>query len=150
MSMSLQSKAFGNGQPIPEQYSCMGADISPDLHWEGAPESTAGFVLICDDPDAPVGVWDHWILYDLPPDASPLAENVATLPTGTLVGKNSWGKQEYGGPCPPSGTHRYFFRVYALDRLLQLPPGADKQTVLKAMEGHVLDQAELMGTFSKR
>ncbi len=150
MAMSLRSSAFEQGKAIPEVHTCKGADKSPQLRWSGAPASTASFVLICDDPDAPVGVWDHWVLYNLPAGTTELPEEVTSLPQGTLVGKNSWGRQNYGGPCPPSGTHRYFFKIYALDCPLELPAGTGKQAVLQAMEGHILDQAELMGTFSKQ
>ncbi len=150
LAMTLRSTAFEPGQAIPEQYTCKGADRSPQLQWTGVPEATASIVLVCYDPDAPVGVWDHWLLYNIPAETSELPEGVSSLPEGTLAGKNSWGRQIYGGPCPPSGIHRYYFKTYALDCLLDLPEGAGKQAVMQSMKGHILDQAELMGTFSKQ
>ncbi len=152
MSMTLSSPAFSAGQAIPVTYSCRGQDISPALEWSDPPAGTQSFALIMDDPDAPVGTWDHWVLYNIPASARRLAEAIpaaASLPDGSLHGKNSWGRLGYGGPCPPSGTHRYFFRLYALDTVLPLSSGASKKQVLEAMKGHILAQAELMGTFSK-
>ncbi|MGC8855881.1 MAG: YbhB/YbcL family Raf kinase inhibitor-like protein [Anaerolineae bacterium] len=152
MNMTLSSPAFGAGQPIPVTYSCRGRDISPALEWGDPPASTQSFALIMDDPDAPVGTWDHWVLYNIPASVRRLPEAIpaeASLPDGSLHGKNSWGRLGYGGPCPPSGTHRYFFRLYALDTTLPLSSGASKKQVLEAMKGHILAQAELMGTFSK-
>lgn len=152
MSMTLTSPAFKAGQAIPATYTCRGRDISPALQWSDPPAGTQSFALIMDDPDAPVGTWDHWVLYNIPASARGLAEAIpadAQLSDGSLHGKNSWGRLGYGGPCPPSGTHRYFFRLYALDTPLSLSSGATKKQVLDAMKGHILAQAELMGTFSK-
>jgi len=152
MSMTLSSPAFDAGQAIPLTYSCRGRDISPALEWSDPPAGTQSFALIMDDPDAPVGTWDHWVLYNIPASTRRLAEAIppeASLSDGSLHGKNSWGRLGYGGPCPPSGTHRYFFRLYALDTTLPLASGASKKQVLEAMKGHILGQAELMGTFSK-
>ena len=152
MSFQLTSTAFAAGQPIPARYSCLGQDVSPPLAWTDPPQGTQNFALIADDPDAPVGTWVHWVLYNLPADSLGLPEDVPsedTLVDGSRHGQNSWGRVGYGGPCPPSGTHRYFFRLYALDTQLDLPVGKDKKQLLKAMEGHVLAQAELMGTFTK-
>ena len=153
MAFEVTSSAFGQGEPIPTQYTCDGDDISPPLAWENPPEGTKSFTLINDDPDAPVGTWDHWILFNLPADARSLPEAVppdAELTGGGQHGQNSWRRLGYGGPCPPSGTHRYFFKLYALDTTLDLDSGANKKQVLQAMEGHILGQAELMGVFSRK
>ncbi|MCU0285742.1 MAG: YbhB/YbcL family Raf kinase inhibitor-like protein [Acidobacteria bacterium] len=150
--MKLISSAFQHDGMIPGKYSCMGQDISPSLKWEGAPERTKSFVLICEDPDAPVGTWDHWLLFNIPAAMTELNESIPDLPelaNGIRHGKNSWGRSDYGGPCPPSGTHRYFFKLYALDKLLDLKPGVDKKAILKAMKDHILAEAELMGRFKK-
>ena len=146
MNMALTSPAFNNGEPIPEKYSCDGEDISPELDWFGTPEGTVSLALIMDDPDAPMGTWVHWVLYNLPMDLSGLREGM----TGVgLDGSNSWGTTGYGGPCPPSGTHRYFFKLYALDINLDFESVVDKAALEAAMEGHILGQAELMGTYSR-
>ena len=150
MAMQLHSSAFEQGKMIPEQYGCHGKDISPLLKWNNTPEGTKSLVLIMDDPDAPMGIWDHWILFNLPPETRELPENTQQLPAGTLVGKNSWGKNTYGGPCPPDKPHRYYFKLYALDKKLDLPMGSDKATIEKAMQSHILEQAELMGTYPTR
>ena len=146
MTMALTSPAFNNEEAIPEKYSCDGEDISPELDWFGTPEGTVSLALIMDDPDAPGGSWVHWVLYNLPMDLSGLREGMVGV---GLDGTNSWNRTGYGGPCPPTGTHRYFFKLYALDKNLKLESGADKGTVLEAMEGHILGQAELMGTYSR-
>ncbi len=147
-SMNLTSTAFSYGEPIPVKFSCKGDDVSPALAWTEPPAGTQSVALIMDDPDAPMGTWVHWVLFNLPAETRSLAENFQPV-TPIIVGKNSWGKNTYGGPCPPSGTHRYFFKLYALDTSLDLSSSADKKAVLAAMEGHILAQAELMGTFSK-
>ena len=154
MSLELTSDAFTNGQSIPVKYGCKGKNISPALTWKEAPASTQSFVLIMDDPDAPMGTWVHWILFNIPANTRNLPEDVQFTgknlePNMISTGKNSWGDLRYGGPCPPSGTHRYYFKLYALDTTISLSPGATKEQVLKAMQGHILAQAELMGTFSK-
>lgn len=147
-AMNLTSAAFSQGQSIPVKFSCKGRDVSPALAWDEPPAGTQSFALIMDDPDAPMGTWVHWVLFNIPASTRALAENFQ--PAAPIVtGKNSWGKNSYGGPCPPSGTHRYFFKLYALDTLLDLSPSADKKSLLAALEGHSLAQAELMGTFSK-
>jgi Raf kinase inhibitor-like YbhB/YbcL family protein len=149
----LTSTAFTLGEAIPVKYTCDGEDISPPLAWSDTPEGTQSFVLVSDDPDAPVGTWDHWVLYNLPAEARSLPEAFASdaeLPDGSRNGQNSWRRLGYGGPCPPSGTHRYFFKLYALDTSLDLDPGAGKQRVLQEIEGHILGQAELMGTYSRQ
>ena len=147
MSLTLTSEAFANGQSIPAKYSCVGKNISPTLAWDKPPAGTKSFALIVDDPDAPMGTWVHWVLFNIPPSTASLQENANS--STMSAGKNSSGNTRYDGPCPPSGTHRYFFKLYALDSTLSLSPGATKEQVLKAMEGHILAQGELMGTFSK-
>ena len=152
VNMNLTSSAFSNGQPIPVKYSCKGGDVSPALAWTDPPAGTQSFALIMDDPDAPSGTWVHWVLFNIPITAHAWPENTpkdAELVNGARQGKNSGGQIGYSGPCPPSGTHRYFFKLYALDTTLSLSSNADKKAVLAAMEGHILAQAELMGTFSK-
>ena len=153
MAFELTSTAFAPGEPIPQEYTCDGEDISPPLQWSDPPQGTQSLALICDDPDAPVGTWVHWVLFNLPAQARSLPEAVppdAELPDGSRHGQNGWRKLGYGGPCPPSGTHRYFFKLYALDTMLDLASGASKKQVLKAMEGHILAQAELMGVYSRQ
>ena len=152
MALEIKSSAFAAGESIPRKYACDGDDVSPPLSWRGAPQETRSFALIADDPDAPMGTWVHWVLYNVPSQVDSLPEGVSTgpsLPFGQQ-GKNSSGQLGYGGPCPPSGTHRYFFKVYALAEPLKMPPGASKEQLLKSMKGHILAQAELMGLYSKR
>jgi Raf kinase inhibitor-like YbhB/YbcL family protein len=151
MIFELTSAAFAAGEPIPPKYTCDGDDVSPPLEWTEPPAGTQSFALICDDPDAPVGTWVHWVLYNLPAGVRALPEAVpavADLPDGGRHGNNSWRRLGYGGPCPPSGTHRYFFKLYALDTALDLAAGASKKELLGTMEGHVLAQAELMGVYN--
>lgn len=151
--MQMTSTAFPDGELIPKRYTCDGQDISPPLAWRGVPEKARSLVLICDDPDAPMGTWVHWVLYDLPADSAGLPEAVPaekTLKSGARHGKNSWGRVGYGGPCPPGGTHRYYFKLYALDRPLKLSPGKKKAEVIKAMEGRILAEAKLMGKYRRR
>jgi Raf kinase inhibitor-like YbhB/YbcL family protein len=147
MSLTLTSDAFANGQSIPAKYSCVGKNISPALAWDEPPAGTKSLALIVDDPDAPMGTWVHWVLFNIPASTASLPENADS--SAMSAGKNSSGNTRYDGPCPPSGTHRYFFKLYALDSTLSLSPGATKEQVLKAMESHILAQGELMGTFSK-
>lgn len=151
--MTLSSSAFKTGAEIPRRHTCEGADLSPALAWDGAPAGTKGFALIADDPDAPVGTWVHWVVYDLPADTSKLPEGLPTTDTlsgGGKQGINDFRKTGYGGPCPPPGKpHRYFFKLYALDAPTNLKPRATKADVLRATEGHVLAQAELMGTYER-
>lgn len=151
--MIIESPAFKNGDLIPSKYTCEGADISPEMHWSGAPKETKSFTLICDDPDAPMGVFTHWVIFNIPASEKGLKEGVetkATLPNGSIQGRTDFGRIGYGGPCPPSGTHRYRFRVYALDTNLNLPAGSTKQQVLKAMQDHILAEAEIVGLYSRR
>ncbi|AXA35023.1 hypothetical protein BRCON_0246 [Candidatus Sumerlaea chitinivorans] len=153
VKFELTSTAFRAGEMIPSKYTCDGPDVSPPLAWTGVPQGTQSLALIVDDPDAPRGTWVHWVLYDIPAQESSLPEAVPPDPqlkNGARNGKNDFQRLGYGGPCPPSGTHRYFFKLYALDKKLGLPSGATKAEVLKAMEGHILGQAELMGTYKRR
>lgn len=153
MSFTISSSDFDNGGLIPKKFTCDGADVSPELAWANAPQNTKSFALIADDPDAPAGTWTHWVIFDLPASAQGLPENVSKvdeLPTGGRQGRNDFRKIGYGGPCPPAGKpHRYFFKLYALDRTLNLKPGASKQEVEQAIQGHVLAQAELMGKYGR-
>ena len=144
--MRLTSPAFADGEAIPVRFTCDGADVSPALEIADLPEGTACLALVMDDPDAPVGTWDHWVAYDIPVAAA-IPEGVKGL---GIAGRNSWRKTGYGGPCPPFGEHRYFFKVYALQSPLGLPAGASKKQVLEAMKGHVLAEAVLMGRYSRR
>ena len=148
MSLQLTSDAFVNGQAIPAKYSCIGKNISPALAWTEPPAGTQSFALIVDDPDAPGRTWVHWVLFNIPVSARSLKEGF-TADNPIVVGKNSSSHLSYDGPCPPSGTHRYYFKLYALDTTISLLPGATKEQLLKEMDGHILAQAELMGTFSK-
>ncbi len=144
---AIKSASFVDRKNIPALYTCDGQDLSPQLAWSGAPARTESYVLICDDPDAPVGIWYHWVLYNIPSAVTELPEGVAA-PSGAVLGKNSWGRTQYNGPCPPaSSIHRYNFTLYALDMRLTLPGGADAQTVLKAIQGHVLNKTTIMGVF---
>ena len=155
MSLSLTSTAFAHHGAIPTKYTCDGADVSPPLAWSSLPPGTKSLALIVDDPDAPDPAaprmtWVHWVLYNLPPDASALPEAVSTLPAGTLQGANDWGRTGYGGPCPPIGRHRYLHKLYALDAVLPDLGRPTKAALEKAMQGHIIAQAELVGTYQKR
>jgi len=156
MTLSLKSPAFSHLGEIPKRYTCEGSDVSPPLAWSGVPEGTESVVLVVDDPDAPDPkapkmTWVHWVLYNLPPTAGALPEAVAleALPPGTLQGLNDWGRPGYGGPCPPIGRHRYFHKLYALDTVLSGLESPTKAELLRAMEGHVLAEIELIGTYQK-
>ena len=152
MAVGVTSPAFENGGMIPRKYTCDGPDVSPPIAWSGVPEEAKSLALICDDPDAPVGTWAHWVIYDLPADLTGIPGAVPpdrTVLGGAKQGLNDFRKIGYGGPCPPGGTHRYFFKVYALDAATNLGPGARKGDLLKAMEGHILAQGELMGKYSR-
>lgn len=151
--MQLTSSVFTEESMIPAKYTCDGQDISPPLSWKNLPPGTKSLTLICDDPDAPIGIWVHWVVFNIPPEEPGLAENIQPereLHNGMRQGNNDWRRIGYGGPCPPGGTHRYFFRLYALDAGLDLEPGATKKAVLKAMEGHILAEAQLMGKYKRR
>lgn len=153
MKLNIESTAFKNGDFIPDKYTCNGLDISPPLTWDRGPEGTKSYVLISDDPDAPVGTWVHWVMFNIPPEVTSLKENFpkrqGRFENGIMQGRNDFGYIGYGGPCPPSGVHRYFFRIYALDIILPLQPGATKKEVERAMEGHVIAAGELMGRYSR-
>jgi Raf kinase inhibitor-like YbhB/YbcL family protein len=149
-TIKVTSPAFEEGGMIPEQYTCDGDSISPPLRWEAVPDGTKSIALIVDDPDAPGRTFVHWVLYDLPPDVQELPENLPHdkgFPIGGEQGINNTDQLGYLGPCPPSGTHRYFFKLYALDEKLNLPAGETKSRLLKAMEGHILGQGQLLGRY---
>lgn len=144
--MKLTSSTFMHNGNIPSEYTCDGTDISPPLSISDVPANTKSLVLISDDPDAPVGTWDHWVVFNIPASTTQISKG--TEPKGT-AGKNSWGRTGYGGPCPPSGTHRYFFKLYALDTELNLPVGSAKKQIESAMQGHILAKAELIGLYKR-
>lgn len=144
---SINSSSFVDRQTIPALYTCDGNDISPQLRWSGTPAKTQSLALICEDPDAPAGTWYHWVVYNIPNSVTELAQN-ASLPAEAKLGKNSWGRVQYNGPCPPaSSIHRYNFTLYALDIALPLSSGESAEAVLSAMQGHVLGKAIIMGVF---
>jgi Raf kinase inhibitor-like YbhB/YbcL family protein len=151
--VKLSSTAFQPGGDIPRKYTCTDADVSPALSWTDAPAGTQSFALIADDPDAPAGTWVHWVAYDIPSSTHQLPEGVPksdSIPDGGVQGQNDFRKTGYGGPCPPPGKpHRYYFKLYALDRKLNLKPGATKKAVEQTMQGHILAQAEVMGRFQR-
>jgi Raf kinase inhibitor-like YbhB/YbcL family protein len=149
MAFILESSAFKQGELIPYKYTCDGDDISPSLAWKNTPSNTQSFVLIMDDPDAPMGTWDHWLVFNIPANINQFDEQIHSYPTGTQQGKNSWNRNDYGGPCPPDRLHRYFFRLYALDTSLSLKDGVTKRQILDAMQGHILATAELMGKYDR-
>jgi Raf kinase inhibitor-like YbhB/YbcL family protein len=153
MAFTVQSTAFTAGGTIPARYTCDGANLSPALSWKDAPAGTQSLALIADDPDAPAGTWTHWILWNLPPQATLLPEGVPpseTLANGARQGRNNFQRLGYGGPCPPPGkAHRYFFRLYALDARLDQKPGAVRSELEAAMQGHVLAQSEWMGRYAR-
>jgi Raf kinase inhibitor-like YbhB/YbcL family protein len=150
----LTSPAFQQGGRVPYVHSCEGDDVSPPLEWSGAPVETRSYALVCEDPDAPRGTWIHWVLYNISGDAVELTRAVPTLPelpSGARHGRNTAGDMAYAGPCPPPGNpHRYFFRLYALDISLNLPPGATKLELEQALDQHILAQGTLMGTYQHR
>lgn len=156
MSLTLTASAFGDRAEIPTRYTCDGEDVSPALAWSGVPENAKSLVLIVDDPDAPDPAapkmtWVHWLLYNMPPSATglPPAISAEQLPEGTQQGRNDWRRTGYGGPCPPKGRHRYFHKLYALDVVLPDLGQPDKAQLEKAMQGHVIDRAELIGTYQR-
>ncbi len=153
MSIEVTSSAFKSGGSIPAKYTCEGEDVSPALKWSNVPGTTKSLALICDDPDAPMGTWVHWVIYDIAPTLSELPEAVPpseVTPQGAKQGINDFRRTGYGGPCPPpGGAHRYFFRLYALDIEPGLPPGASKSDLLRVLEGHILAEGELMGRYQR-
>jgi Raf kinase inhibitor-like YbhB/YbcL family protein len=151
--LSIVSTAFKEGEMIPKKYTCDGEDVSPPLKWQSVPSNTKSLALIADDPDAPMGTWVHWVIFNIPSTETGLPENVPpkeTLPNGSLQGRNDFKNYGYGGPCPPSGTHRYYFKLYAVDTTLKLAAGATKDELLNAMKGHIIAQAQLMGRYSRK
>ncbi len=153
MEIKITSSAFAEGGMIPSKYTCDGSKISPPLQWDVVPEDTKSIALICDDPDAPIGTFVHWVIFGLPAETGELEENIPpdkTLPNGAKQGTNGFGRIGYGAPCPPGGTHRYFFKVYALDMELNLAAGATKSDLLNAMEGHILGQGQLIGKYKRQ
>lgn len=153
MAWIVTSSAFQEGKAIPATYTCDGQDVSPPISWTEPPAGTNSFALIADDPDAPMGTWVHWVMYNIPPTVRQFSAAVAReakLPDGTQQGMSDFGRPGYGGPCPPNGTHRYFFKLYALDAALSLPSGTVTAKQLEqAMHGHILAQATLMGTYAR-
>ena len=153
MTIHITSTAFSEGGMIPKRHTCDGDDMSPPLAWSGVPEGTTTIALICDDPDAPVGTWVHWVLFNLPEGTRELPAAVPpdkVLQNGARHGKNDFRRLGYGGPCPPGGTHRYFFKLYALDSQIGLDSGATKAELLKAMAGHILAEGQLMGRYARQ
>ncbi len=148
----LTSPVFKEGEMIPKKFGYKEANISPPLEWRDVPPQVKSLTLLVEDPDAPMGTWIHWVIFDIPPSAHGLKEHVPTdktLPDGAIQGKNDFGDVGYGGPVPPSGTHRYFFKLYALDITLKLQAGSTKPEVMKAMQGHILGEAELIGRYAR-
>lgn len=153
MTITITSSAFKEGGMIPAKYTCDGQNISPPLQWAGAPKGTKSFALISDDPDAPIGIWVHWIMWNIPAEANQLPEGipqVKKLQDGSMQGLNSYPRCGYSGPCPPSGTHRYYFKIYALDAMLDLPANSTKEDLLKAMKVHILAEGSLMGKYERQ
>jgi Raf kinase inhibitor-like YbhB/YbcL family protein len=153
MDIEITSSVFEDGGLIPANYTCDGEDTSPPLRWAEVPDGAKSIALVCDDPDAPMGTFVHWVLFNLPAETKELAEGVPSdkaLPNGAKQGVTDFGRIGYGGPCPPSGTHRYFFKIYALDAELALKAGASKRELLRAMEGHILAQGQLIGKYRRR
>lgn len=153
MTLKVTSTAFKEGGMIPPKYTADGQDVSPPLAWEGVPDGARSIALICDDPDAPMGTWVHWLLWNLPPELTGLDEDTppdAELTNGVRQGTTDFGRTGYGGPAPPSGVHRYFFKVYALDTMLDLRAGATKPELEKAIKGHILAQGQLMGKYTRK
>lgn len=153
MEIKITSPVFEDGGTIPAKYTCDGDNVSPPLNWGAVPNTTKSIALICDDPDAPMGTWVHWVLFNLPADTTKLSENIPpdkTLANGARQGTNDFRKIGYGGPCPPSGTHRYFFKIYAIDTVLDLQAGATKSDLLKAIQGHILAQGQIIGKYKRQ
>ena len=147
-TITLTSPAFHGGGQIPATFTCDGTDVNPPLAIGPVPAGTRSLALIMDDPDAPVGTWVHWVLWNIPPQTREIHEN--SVPSGASQGRNDWHRTGYGGPCPPSGTHRYFFKLYALDTLLDLGATTTKADLERAMQGHILGRGELVGTYHRK
>ena len=151
-SLEIKSDAFKEGGYIPARYTCESDNLSPPLSWSKAPEGTKSFALICDDPDAPMGTWVHWVVFNIPPEITYLEENAlgrGKILSGIREGINDFRKHAYGGPCPPSGTHRYFFKVYALDTMLDISPNSQKSDLENAMKGHILAEGQIIGLYKR-
>lgn len=156
MALTISSPAFYHNEEIPAEFTCDGLDVSPPLEWKGVPKEAKSLVLIVDDPDAPDPAapkmtWVHWVIYNLPPTTTSFDQGINSddLPPGTLEGQNNWHQKGYGGPCPPIGRHRYFFKLFALDTVLDALPDPSAPNIARAMEGHILDQAELVGLYQR-
>jgi len=149
MTFIIKSSDFMHNGIIPRRFSCDGEDLSPSLEWEDAPKETKSFVLIMDDPDAPMGIWDHWLLFNIPSNMTKLEAGITQLPEGTKVGINSWQRNDYGGPCPPDREHRYFFKLYAVNTMLDLPHGATKREIEEAIQPYIISQAILVGRYNR-
>ncbi|MBM4240184.1 MAG: YbhB/YbcL family Raf kinase inhibitor-like protein [Euryarchaeota archaeon] len=152
MGIEIVSSAFREGEMIPKKYTCDDVNVSPPLEWDYVPKGTVTLAIICDDPDAPAGTWTHWVIFNLPPDLKELPEGITDermFDNGAKQGINDFGRIGYGGPAPPRGTHRYYFKIYALDVELDLSAGITKDELLQAMEGHVLDEGQLMGRYKR-
>lgn len=148
--MKMTSKDFTHEGDIPQIFTCEGSDVSPELTWDDIPQDTKSFALIVHDPDAPFpGGWHHWVMFNIPGNTTHFKQGEKNFPGGTGFGQNSWKRNDYGGPCPPSGKHRYYFRLYALDTILELVDGSKPEAIEKAMKSHILDKAELMGKYIK-
>lgn len=145
--ITLKSSVFENNKSVPEKFTCDGEDVSPPLSISGVNQEAKSLVLIMDDPDAPASTWDHWVVFNIPPETTEIKEG--SEPEGTS-GVNSWGKTGYGGPCPPDGEHRYFFKLYELDTELDLIEGSSKKEVEEVMKGHILSQTELIGLYNRK
>lgn len=145
--MKISSIAFGHNGHIPKKYTCDGSDVNPPLKFEQIPANARSLALIVDDPDAPMGTWVHWVVWNIDPETTEIKENF--VPTGSKLGMNDFGKHDYGGPCPPSETHRYFFKLYALDTILNISPGAGKTALESSMKGHILAEAQLIGLYKR-
>jgi Raf kinase inhibitor-like YbhB/YbcL family protein len=151
--MKIHSSAFGNNEMIPSKFTCDGMNVSPALSWSGAPSTVKSYALICDDPDAPAGIWVHWVLFNIPSTMTGLNENflIKNKPSKEIIeGINDFRQLDYGGPCPPGGTHRYFFKLYALDFFLSVKEGLTADELVSAMEGHVVAKAELVGKYRRK
>jgi Raf kinase inhibitor-like YbhB/YbcL family protein len=152
MAIQIKSMAFEEGGMIPKKYTCDGPNVSPSLSWDSIPEGTKSLALICDDPDAPGGTWVHWVIFNIPANIKELTENIPpqkTISIGAKQGRNDFGQIGYGGPCPPGGTHRYYFKLYALDKEINLEAGSTKAQLLNAIEGHMLAEGRLMGKYKR-
>ncbi len=152
MAIKIESSVFEEGKPIPQRYTCEGVNVSPPLQWTPLSENTESIAIICEDPDAPGGLWVHWVIFNLPPDTGSLPERVMEreiLENGAVQGINDFGNVGYRGPCPPGGTHRYYFKIYALDIEIDLPALITRKELLNAMNGHIIDQGQTMGVYSR-